>query len=76
MQDAVVSAAEATGREIDLAVRQLVEAGEACAREILERRRAELNAGVALLLVEETLTAEQFVPLRSSASNAGTPAAA
>jgi len=76
MQDAVVSAAEATGREIDLAVRQLVEAGEACARKILERRRAELNAGVALLLVEETLTAEQFVPLRSSASNAGTPAAA
>ena len=76
MQDAVVSAAEATGREIDLAVRKLVEAGEACAREILERRCAELNAGVALLLVEETLTAEQFVPLRSSASNAATPAAA
>ena len=65
MQDAVVSAAEATGREIDLAVRQLVEAGESCAREILEKRRAELDAGVELLLAQETLTAEQFAPLRS-----------
>ena len=65
MQDAVVSAAEGTGREIDLAVRQLVEAGEACAREILEKRRAELDAGVEFLLTQETLTAEQFAPLRS-----------
>jgi cell division protease FtsH len=66
MQDAVVSAAEATGREIDLAVRQLIEAGDACAREILERRRKELEAGVQLLIEQETLTAEQFAPLRSA----------
>jgi cell division protease FtsH len=66
MQDAVVSAAEVTGREIDLAVRQLVEAGEASAREILEKRRAELDAGVELLLAQETLTVEQFTPLRAS----------
>jgi len=66
MQDALVSAAEATGREIDLAVRQLVEAGEACAREILEKRRGDLDAGVELLLAQETLTAEQFAPLRPS----------
>jgi cell division protease FtsH len=33
-QDTVVSAAEATGREIDLAVRQLIEDGDACARQI------------------------------------------
>ncbi|MDE2064158.1 MAG: ATP-dependent zinc metalloprotease FtsH [Bradyrhizobium sp.] len=71
MQDAVVSAAEATGREIDLSVRQLVEAGEASAREILEKRRNDLDAGVKLLLVQETLTAEQFAPLRSAAVHHG-----
>jgi len=75
MQDAVVSAAEATGREIDLAVRQLVEAGEACAREILEKRRADLDAGVELLLRQETLTAEQFAPLRSVAEGTAQAAA-
>ena len=66
MQDMVVSAAEATGREIDLAVRELIEAGDACAREILEKRRADLEAGVELLIARESLTAEQFAPLRSS----------
>jgi cell division protease FtsH len=76
MQDAVVSAAEATGREIDLAVRQLVEAGEASAREILERRRLELDAGAGLLLARETLTADQFAPLRSSAPDGGDAQAA
>ena len=65
MQDMVVSAAEATGREIDLAVRQLIEAGDACARQILEKRRADLEAGVELLIAQESLTAEQFAPLRS-----------
>ena len=69
MQDAVVSAAEETGREIDVAVRQLIEAGDSCAREILERRRAELEAGVQLLLKQETLTAEQFTPLRPLVAN-------
>lgn len=76
MQDAVASAAEATGREIDLAVRELVEAGEACAREILEARRAELDAGVKLLLAQETLTAEQFAPLRSPTADDGAQVAA
>jgi cell division protease FtsH len=64
MQDTVVSAAEATGREIDLAVRDLIEAGGASARAILERRRSDLDAGVALLIAKETLTAEEFAPLR------------
>ena len=63
-QDRVFSAAEATGREIDLAVRDLIEVGDECAREILERRRADLDAGAELLLVRETLTAEEFEPLR------------
>jgi cell division protease FtsH len=75
MQDIMVSAAEATGREIDLAVRQLVEAGDACARQILEKRRADLEAGVELLIAHESLTAEQFAPLRSSGA-AGTGQAA
>jgi len=69
MQDAVVSAAEATGREIDLAVRQLIEEGDARAREVLDKRRAELEVGVQLLLKQETLTAEQFAPLRPPISD-------
>jgi cell division protease FtsH len=66
MQDAVVSAAEATGREIDLAVRQLIESGDTRAQEILQERRAELEEGVRLLIEHESLTAEQFAPLRSA----------
>ena len=64
VQDKVVSAAEATEREIDLAVRDLIEAGDASARSILERRRADLDEGVALLIARETLTSEEFAPLR------------
>jgi cell division protease FtsH len=62
-QDTVVSAAETTGREIDLAVRNLVEAGDACARAILERHRRDLDEGVAILIARETLTAEEFPAL-------------
>ena len=76
MQDMMVSAAEATGREIDLAVRQLVEAGDACARQVLEKRRADLEAGVELLIAHESLTAEQFAPLRSSGATGSGQAAA
>ena len=68
MQDTIVSAAEATGREIDLAVRDLIEAGDVCARAILEKRRGDLDAGVALLIARETLTAEEFAPLRPVAA--------
>lgn len=67
-QDLAVSAAEATAREIDLAVRRLVEEGDATARQILEKRKADLDAGVALLIAHETLTAEEFAPLRSAGS--------
>jgi len=63
-QDTVVSAAEMTGREIDLAVRDLVEAGDACARAILEKHRRDLDEGVGILIAKETLTAEEFAPLR------------
>ena len=76
IQDTMVSAAEATGREIDLAVRQLIEAGDACATQILEKRRADLDAGVALLIAQESLTAEQFAPLRVSGAAGNGQAAA
>src|SRR5579864_1071041 len=75
-QDQVVSAAEATGREIDLAVRALIDAGDVCAREILEKRRSDLEAGVGLLVANETVTAEQFPPLRSSDGKGSKQAAA
>ena len=74
-QDAVVSAAEDTGREIDLAVRNLVEAGDASARKILAEHRAELEAGVELLIANESLTAEQFAPLRPKGGVGGQVAA-
>ena len=63
-QDQVVSASEATGREIDLAVRNLIEEAGRTAREILERRRSDFEAGAELLMTKETLTAEDFAPLR------------
>ena len=68
IQDAIVSAAEATGREIDLAVRDLIEAGDKCARDVLEKHRGDLDAGVELLIARETLTSEEFAPLRAQLS--------
>jgi cell division protease FtsH len=67
-QDQLVSASEATVREIDLAVRNLVEAGAVRAREILEKRRRDLDAGATLLLDKETLTVEEFAPLKRADS--------
>ena len=70
-QDTLVSAADMTGREIDLAVRNLIEAGDACARAILEAHRADLERGVELLIAKETLTADEFEPLRPAAIDKG-----
>jgi len=75
-QDAVVVAAEATGREIDLAVRNLIEEGDRRARDILQRRRADLDAGVELLIANETVTAEQFAPLVARNDEGNRPVAA
>ncbi|WGD55023.1 hypothetical protein QA641_14600 [Bradyrhizobium sp. CB1650] len=75
-QDAVVAAAEATGREIDLAVRNLIEEGDNRARDILQRRRADLEAGVELLIANETVTSEQFAPLLDTNSKKSEPVAA
>ncbi len=59
--------AEATQHAIDRAVAALVEAGAARARAVLEARWAELQAGMEKLLAQETLTAEEFAPLRRAA---------
>jgi cell division protease FtsH len=75
-QDKIVGAAEATGREIDLAVRNLIEEGDCRARDILQQRRADLDAGVDLLIANETVTSEQFAPLRGKRSGEGEPVAA
>lgn len=59
-----VQAAEVTTREIDVAVRDLLANAFDRARDILRARRADLEAGAQLLLKRETLTADDFPPLR------------
>jgi len=60
-----VQAAEVTTREIDVAVRDLLAKAFERAREILQKRRSDLDAGAELLLKRETLTADDFPPIRS-----------
>ncbi len=55
---------EATAREIDLAIRSLVEAAFERAVGIITERRADLDRGAELLLERETLTAADFPLLR------------
>jgi cell division protease FtsH len=59
---------EATAREIDLAVRNLVEAGARRAGDIPKMCRTDLGAGTQLLLERETLAAEDFPLLRRAAA--------
>jgi cell division protease FtsH len=54
---------EATSREVDLAVRALIEETFARARSILENRRKDLDDGALLLLEKEVITPEDFAPL-------------
>lgn len=63
-QDTVVTAAEVSAREIDLAVRDLIESGCVRAGAILKEGRCDLDAGVELLIAKETLTADEYEPLR------------
>jgi cell division protease FtsH len=56
---------EATAREIDIAVRDLMGDAFAQAVDLLKSRQAELDQGAALLLERETLTVDEFPPLRS-----------
>jgi cell division protease FtsH len=59
-------AAEITTREIDVAVRDLIEEGFTRARDILTTRRADLDAGAQLLLKRETITVDDFPAIRSA----------
>jgi cell division protease FtsH len=54
---------EATAREIDLAIRAMLDDALARALSILEQRRADLDAGAALVLDRETITPADFPPL-------------
>lgn len=56
---------EQTAREIDLAVRELIDEAYAEARKVLERRRPELDEGAALLIEHETLTPKDFPALQA-----------
>lgn len=64
-QDLAVTAAEATAREIDLAVRNLVEEAGRRAVALLTEARRDLDSGAELLLARESLTAEEFAPLQA-----------
>jgi cell division protease FtsH len=57
-------AADVSEREIDVAVRDIVANAADRAKQLLEGRRSDLDAGVALLIEKETLTADSFPPLR------------
>lgn len=65
-----IEAAEATAREIDLAVRDIIAEAFHRASELLQHRRPDLEKGVDLLLTRETLTAEDFPAIRSSVAPA------
>jgi cell division protease FtsH len=57
---------EATAREVDLAVRDLIDAAYMAALKVLEDRRQDLEAGAKLLLEKETITPDDFPPLLGS----------
>jgi cell division protease FtsH len=52
-----------TAREVDLAIRALLDEAYQRAKTLLESRRGDLDAGARLLLERETLTPEEFAPL-------------
>ena len=58
------NASELTAREIDVAARDVIAAAFDRATEILKSRRSDLEGGAALLLQKETITADEFTPLR------------
>lgn len=60
---------EATAREVDLAIRHLIDEAYARAKAILTAHRADLDAGAALLLERESISPEDFAPLRQTARN-------
>ena len=59
---------EETAREIDLAVKKLIDEAYVSAKDILRKRHSDLEAGAKLLLEKENITPEDFAPLRQVAS--------
>jgi cell division protease FtsH len=62
-----IEASEATEREIDIAVRDILAKAFDRATEVLRARRANLDEEANLLLAQETVTADQFPPIQSAA---------
>jgi cell division protease FtsH len=60
------SYSEDTAREIDVAIRKLIDRAYGLAKEVLTARRAELEAGTRLLLAKETLTPDDFPALAAA----------
>jgi cell division protease FtsH len=61
-----VNASEATEREIDIAVRDIVMKAFDQATQVLQSRRRDLDEGARLLLTQETVTADQFPAIGSA----------
>ena len=59
-----------TNREIDIAVRKLIDEAYDKAKATLNERRKDLERGTALLLEKETITPEDFPPLEAKKSAA------
>ena len=59
---------EATAREVDLAVRELLDTAYQRAVRLLEEHRTDLEAGAKLLMERETITPDDFPPLRPAAA--------
>ena len=55
---------EQTAREVDLAVKELIDEAYARAKSILSEQRSMLEEGTKLLLEKETITPEDFPPLK------------
>lgn len=58
---------EATAREIDLAVRELIDEAYGRAMDLLTSHAGDLGRGAELLLERETITPDDFTPLQRSA---------
>ncbi|GLR49828.1 ATP-dependent zinc metalloprotease FtsH [Shinella yambaruensis] len=61
--------AEATAREVDLAVRGMLDEAAAAARDLLHARIDDLRAGARLLIERETITPDDFPPLRRASES-------
>ena len=54
---------DVTAREIDLAIRKLIDEAYDRAKEVLNQRRKDLDDGARMLLEKETITPADFPPL-------------